>query len=140
MMEATAEALIGYGADKPLVTAVTVLTSMSQAELNDLNVGTDLLSQVLHLASMAKQMEMDGVVCSAHEVSDIKQTLGHAFLGVTPGIRLAQSSTDDQHRIITPQDAIKAGSDYLVIGRPITSAKNPSQVTQSILASLQTLD
>lgn len=136
MMMAAREALEGVSGQKPLLIAVTVLTSMSEDDLKLLGINIKPAEQVLHLASLAKQAGLDGVVCSAQEAEALKQTCGHDFILVTPGIRPAGSAVDDQHRIMTPAQAINAGSDYLVIGRPITKADNPAAATQAIITSL----
>ncbi len=138
MMIAAREALDAIPSnDRPLLTAVTVLTSTSQVELNDLGYSRSLTGQVDHLADMAQNAGLDGVVCSAQEASVIKNTLGETFLTVTPGIRPEGSDLGDQHRVMTPSEAISAGSDYLVMGRPITGADNPSAVITSILDRLK---
>ena len=138
MMIAAREALDAIPSnDRPLLTAVTVLTSTSQVELNDLGYSRSLTGQVDHLADMAQNAGLDGVVCSAQEASVIKNTLGETFLTVTPGIRPEGSDLGDQHRVMTPSEAISAGSDYLEMGRPITGADNPSAVITSILDRLK---
>lgn len=135
MMRAAKKALEHFP-HPPLLIAVTVLTSMSETDLASLGVSASLEYHVLHLAKMAQEAGLDGVVCSAYEVSAIKQQCGADFLAVTPGIRLPTDSSDDQSRIITPELAIKAGSDYLVVGRPITRADNPKQIVTDLLSSL----
>ena len=134
MMRAARDALDGYAA-RPLLVAVTVLTSMNAEGLASVGVSSTLDNQVAHLAMLAKDAALDGVVCSAHEVPLIKRHCGGDFLAVTPGIRMASGTQDDQSRIITPEAAIKAGSDYLVIGRPITRAQNPKQVIADLITS-----
>ncbi|MGN2617256.1 orotidine-5'-phosphate decarboxylase [Aliivibrio fischeri] len=136
MMSASREILEPYGSDRPLLIGVTVLTSM---ELQDLaGIGLDIApqEQVKRLAVLTKNSGLDGVVCSAQEASMLKADLGKEFQLVTPGIRPAGADVGDQKRIMTPVDAITAGSDYLVIGRPITQAENPSQVLNEINLSL----
>lgn len=135
MMQTAKMALNDYEV-RPLLIAVTVLTSMNEAGLAATGVPAPLNLHVLHLAKMAHEAGLDGVVCSAHEASLIKQHYGLPFLTVTPGIRLPSQSSDDQSRIITPELALKAGSDYLVVGRPITRAENPQQVVADLLGSL----
>ena len=88
--------------------------------------------EAANLAKLAKDSGLDGVVCSAHEVNQIKQQLGQDFLCITPGIRFQTSPSDDQHRIMTPSDAISVGADYLVVGRPITQAENPLKILEKI--------
>lgn len=119
---------------RPLITAVTILTSMDAETLQQLNVNIPIQEQVAHLAKLAQQSGIDGVVCSAQEAPYLRKQLGEDFLLITPGIRLTANSDDDQHRIVTPCQALKNGSDYLVIGRPITQAANPQQVVAQILA------
>ncbi len=121
---------------RPLITAVTVLTSMDEQTLKTLGIEVSLEEQVNRLATLAKNNGIDGVVCSALEAKRLKQKLGKDFILVTPGIRLANSSQDDQHRIMTPKKALQAGSDYLVIGRPITQSDNPQKTVESILSSI----
>ncbi len=112
---------------KPLLIAVTVLTSMSDAELAQTGVDKSVSEHVMHLARLTSESGLDGVVCSAQEVTTLKKEFGDDFCLVTPGIRPVGSEQDDQRRTMTPADAIKAGSDYLVIGRPITQAADPLQ-------------
>lgn len=124
MMQAAKDALQPFGKDRPLLIAVTVLTSMSSEDLQDLNLPeADVL--VPRLAKMAKESGLDGVVSSAREVSIIKAACGSDFVTVTPGIRPAGSSQDDQQRILTPRQSVEQGADYLVIGRPITKHEFP---------------
>ncbi len=111
--------------NKPLLTAVTVLTSMDADTLAQVGVQRPLQEQVLALASLAKQSHLDGVVCSAQEASLLREHLGADFCLVTPGIRPSSAAKDDQTRIVTPKEAIVLGSHYLVIGRPITKATDP---------------
>lgn len=131
MMEAAREVLDDIS-DRPRLIAVTVLTSMGQEELNDLGIPGEPKETVLRLARMAKECRLDGVVCSAQEAMMLRQELGKDFCLVTPGIRSANAAHDDQVRIATPMEAIRLGSDFLVIGRPITKAADPLQVIQQI--------
>lgn len=133
MMLAAKKALEPFEKEAPLLIAVTVLTSMSEQELFGIGIKTALSEQVCKLASLARKAELDGVVCSAQEAALVKNVTDSQFLTVTPGIRLQQSTTDDQTRIMTPQKAVAAGSDYLVIGRPITAAPNPGEMVLHIL-------
>ena len=126
MMAAAAEA--GRAANRDmLLAAVTILTSLTQAEIDEIGLRRPLPEQVLHLAALAKHSGMDGVVCSAREADAVHRQLGKEFFCVTPGIRGADRSGagDDQARVMTPLQAIRAGSDYLVVGRPITGAEEP---------------
>ena len=136
MMEAAKDALYPYGKDAPLLIAVTVLTSMESVDLQEIGIPVSPLEQATKLALLAKNCGLDGVVCSAKEVQSFRTRLGSDFKLVTPGIRPAGSNPDDQRRIMTPQRAQAAGSDYLVIGRPITQAEDPSSALQDILSTL----
>jgi orotidine-5'-phosphate decarboxylase len=137
MMEAAQHSLQQSGSEMLLI-AVTVLTSMEQSDLQQIGLQRDPAEQVLHLAQLAKNAGLQGVVCSAQEASTLKVQLGEEFKLVTPGIRLADSADDDQRRIVSPVDAIALGSDYLVIGRPITQSANPlatlNQINQSLIS------
>jgi orotidine-5'-phosphate decarboxylase len=135
MMAAAAEA-IANKSHNPLLIAVTVLTSMEQADLAGIGLDITPQQQVERLAKLAKQSGMDGVVSSAQEIELIKGLCGNDFLTVTPGIRPVGSAAGDQRRIMTPQQAVNAGGDYMVIGRPITQAPNPQQVCLDIISSL----
>lgn len=136
MMEAAKDALYPYGKDAPLLIAVTVLTSMEAVDLQEIGIHVSPLEQATKLALLAKNCGLDGVVCSAKEVQSFRTRLGSDFKLVTPGIRPAGSNPDDQRRIMTPQRAQAAGSDYLVIGRPIMQAEDPSSALQDILSTL----
>jgi orotidine-5'-phosphate decarboxylase len=136
MMNAAVAALEPYGKDKPLLIAVTVLTSFNELDLTSINVSKPLLEHASHLAQLAKKSGLDGVVCSAYEAKAIKQLCGQAFITVTPGIRLPGNSLDDQSRIMTPKQAIEAGSDFLVVGRPITRDSNPLRCVREILENI----
>ncbi len=136
MMVKAKEALAPYGDKAPLLIAVTVLTSMGEEDLLGLGIKKSPAEQVQHLAKLTKQAGLDGVVCSAHEAQLLKQQLGESFKLVTPGIRPAGASVDDQKRIMTPEQALAVGVDYLVIGRPITQAEDPHQMLQQINQSI----
>ena len=131
MMEAAAEQLANRSS-KPHLIAVTVLTSMSDDDLKEMGIQYSASEMALKLASMARESGLEGVVCSALEASAMRQSLGTEFLLVTPGIRPAGSNNDDQHRIMTPAEAIRAGSNYLVIGRPITQADDPVGILRTL--------
>ena len=135
MMSAAKQALGNSGSDMLLI-GVTVLTSMDTSDLEEVGIKRTLSDQVLHLASMTKDSGLDGVVCSAQEARTLKESLGEDFKLVTPGIRLANSAADDQRRIVTPADAMALGSDYLVIGRPITQSADPLATLLEINRSL----
>lgn len=136
MMVAAAEA-IANKSHRPLLIAVTVLTSMEQSDLAGTGLDISPRQQVERLAKLSKQSGMDGVVSSAQEIEMIKGLCGKHFLTVTPGIRPAGSAAGDQRRIMTPKQAVDAGGDYMVIGRPITQASNPQQACIDIINSLQ---
>lgn len=133
MMQCARNAIDAYGNSRPILIAVTVLTSFNQTELTSIGITTSVLDQVKKLAILTMESGLDGVVSSAHEVKTIKNVCGTQFVTVTPGIRLARDSRDDQSRVMTPEQAINEGSDYLVIGRPITQSKNPEKVITEIL-------
>ena len=135
MMHAAAEGVdIGSQSrsNKPLLIAVTVLTSMNQASLSEVGITESVENQVLKLAKLTQQAGLNGVVCSALEAQLLKQHLPNDFLLVTPGIRPASSSLDDQSRVLTPSQALQMGASYLVIGRPITQAAQPLAVLTQI--------
>lgn len=116
----------------PLLIAVTILTSMNQEALTELGIQCSVEEQVMRLAQLTSDAGLDGVVCSAHEVKMLRDNLGEEFKLVTPGIRPSDANIDDQKRVMTPAQAINAGSDYLVIGRPITQAADPGQALEDI--------
>jgi orotidine-5'-phosphate decarboxylase len=128
--EATAELL-----EPPLIIGVTMLTSLSEKNVNEIGI-QDISNQALSLASLAKKNSLDGVVCSVNEVRRIKELLGKDFITVTPGIRSSDSLKDDQSRVSTARNAIENGSDYLVIGRPITQSDNPMNSLDSIIQEI----
>lgn len=136
MMEAAKKALLPYGDKAPMLIAVTVLTSMSDDDLKLLGINVPAFEHVQRLAKLTQQAGLDGVVCSAQEATALKSLLGKDFKLVTPGIRPVGSDAGDQHRVMTPPKAIAAGSDYLVIGRPITKAADPLAALQAIHQSL----
>ena len=136
MMTAAKEALPPYGERAPHLIAVTVLTSMEQDELARVGVSGPLQDHVLRLAALTQEAGLDGVVCSAQEASLLKSRLGQDFKLITPGIRPAGAELGDQRRVLTPVEACAQGSDYLVIGRPITQASDPAATLKSINDSL----
>jgi orotidine-5'-phosphate decarboxylase len=136
MMVACRERLESFGADKPLLIAVTVLTSMSDADLAGIGITDSAEAQVSRLAALTRNCGLDGVVCSAQEAPRLKAEQGADFQLITPGIRPLSADKGDQQRIMTPTDALKAGSDYLVIGRPITQASDPLAALEAIHAEV----
>jgi orotidine 5'-phosphate decarboxylase len=136
MMEEAKRILEPYGKDAPLLIAVTVLTSMEDLDLLQIGINASPMEQVLRLAHLTQRAGLDGVVCSPQEVEILRNACGEEFKLVTPGIRPIGADFGDQRRVMTPTAAIRAGSDYLVIGRPITKADNPAEVLRSINASI----
>ena len=134
MMQAAVEA--ADGPDRPLMVAVTVLTSLADEDLAATGVAGDAAAQVLRLAQLAKRSGLDGVVCSAREAEALRAALGDDFKLVVPGIRPQWAAADDQKRIVTPAEAVAKGADYLVIGRPITAADDPADAARRIAAEL----
>jgi orotidine-5'-phosphate decarboxylase len=139
MMEAALEGVEKgqTGSNRPLVIAVTQLTSTSQQILNDeVGIGGTVEQAVLSYAGLAQKAGLNGVVASPHEVVQLKQQLGSSFITVTPGIRPAGSALGDQSRVMTPKEAFSQGTDYIVIGRPITAALDPRKALETILEEL----
>jgi orotidine-5'-phosphate decarboxylase len=137
MMRAAREALEGAGR-RPLLVAVTVLTSLSAAELPEIGLAGTPEDNVRRLAALAQASGLDGVVCSAQEASSLRGALGDRFALVTPGIRLTGDAAGDQSRILTPREAVAAGATYLVVGRPVTRAPDPNVALASIVADIST--
>jgi len=133
MMQAAKE---GVSHSSTKLIAVTILTSMGQEDLNQIGIETDVKDQVVNLARLANDAGLDGVVCSAKEVSILRENLGNDFLLVTPGIRPAGNETSDQKRVMTPREAVDTGSSYLVIGRPITQSESPIDTLEMILLNI----
>ncbi|MCP4791695.1 MAG: orotidine-5'-phosphate decarboxylase [Gammaproteobacteria bacterium] len=136
MMQTTLNMLRAKGGHQPILIAVTVLTSMDAQGLSETGIAQSPAERVLQLAELTKVSGFEGVVCSAQEAQLLKQKLGSEFILVTPGIRPAFATAGDQKRVMTPADAIRAGSDYLVIGRPITQADDPMMALAQIEAEL----
>ncbi|HDL8092330.1 TPA: orotidine-5'-phosphate decarboxylase [Yersinia enterocolitica] len=136
MMTAAKEALLPFGQQAPLLIAVTVLTSMDGEDLRDIGINITPAEHAERLAKLTWDCGLDGVVCSAHEAVRLKQVCGEDFKLVTPGIRPEGSDAGDQRRIMTPEQAVAAGVDYMVIGRPITQSPDPERTLTDILASL----
>jgi len=138
MLQAAKEGVSRAG-HSPLLIAVTILTSMDETELASVGLSGSPQDNVLRLARLAQQSGLDGVVCSSREATVLREQLGTGFSLITPGIRPAGSQADDQRRVMTPVDAIKNGSDYLVIGRPVTRADDPVSVLRTINSDLSAL-
>jgi len=136
MLKAAVEAA-AQSAAKPMVLAVTVLTSFSDADLQEIGVSGTVLTQVLRLGALARKAGCGGLVASAHEARELRRELGEGFAIVTPGVRPAGSAAGDQARVVTPREAIAAGATHLVVGRPILEAVNPAQAAADILAQIQ---
>jgi len=136
MMTACRERLETFGVDRPLLIAVTVLTSMNADDLAGIGITDSPEAQVSRLATLTKNCGLDGVVCSAQEAPKLKAEQGADFKLITPGIRPLTADKGDQQRIMTPTDALKAGSDYLVIGRPITKASDPLAALEAIYSEV----
>lgn len=122
---------------RPLVVAVTLLTSLAGEDLKELGIAGTPEDAVLRLARLAQSVGLDGVVASPREIAGLRRACGPQFLIVTPGIRPAGAAADDQARIATPEHAIRAGADYLVVGRPITEAADPAAAADAIIAEME---
>jgi orotidine-5'-phosphate decarboxylase len=131
MLVAAREAIVS-SAQRPKLIAVTMLTSMAQEDLAEIGINATPAEMVLRLATLARDSGLDGVVCSAQEAALLRKHCGDKFCLVTPGIRPAHASLDDQSRVMSPKAAMQAGSSYLVIGRPITQAADPLQALLDI--------
>lgn len=137
MMQAAQQAIAELDLPKkPLLIAVTILTSMEQEDLQEIGLSGTPGENVMRLARLAQDSGLDGVVCSAQEAEELREALGETFCLVTPGIRPQGSEVNDQKRIMTPKNAVDAGSSYLVVGRPITQSANPLQVLKEINQSI----
>jgi orotidine-5'-phosphate decarboxylase len=136
MLLAAAEAA-AQSESKPTVLAVTVLTSLAEPDLEEIGVTGGVQAQVLRLATLAIHAGCGGIVASAQEATQLRHSLGAAFTLVTPGIRPAGSAVADQARVVTPEAAIRAGADYLVVGRPITAAANPAEAARAIVQQIE---
>jgi len=132
---AKAAAEAGKG-PKPLLLGVTVLTSLKGTDLEEVGMSSDVASQVVRLAGLAKAAGMDGVVCSPQEIEVLRREFGRDMVIVTPGIRPVWAAAQDQKRIMTPAEAVAKGADYLVIGRPITGAPSPNEAFLRIVDEL----
>lgn len=137
MVAAAREAAEASGPKRPKLLAVTVLTSLDDAALSATGVQDGAGAQVLRLAKLALNAGADGLVCSAHEIARLRDAFGAKPLLVVPGIRPAGAALNDQARVMTPQDAVQAGADYIVVGRPITAAPNPGSAAAEIAAAIR---
>ena len=136
MMRKAAEAAKGK-AEKPKILGVTVLTSMDQKAINEVGIEKSIEEEVLNLATMARDAGLDGVVASPQETSAIRKKLGKDFIIVTPGVRPEWAARGDQRRVATPSSAIKAGADYIVVGRPIIESGDPAEAAKKILEEME---
>lgn len=137
MLEAAAAAAGEAGRDRPRILAVTVLTSLDRAALQrELQVAVSVEGQVAHLAALAREAGCDGAVASPREARRLRMAMGSGWLIVTPGIRPAGADAGDQARVATPEAAVRAGADYVVVGRPITGAPDPAAAAAAIVAEL----
>ena len=136
MMKAAREAA-GSRKSRPALLAVTVLTSFDETALREIGMEGSLESRVVALGRLAQKAGLDGVVCSALEAPAVRRELGPEFKILVPGVRPATAATNDQSRIATPGDAVRAGADYLVVGRPITAAKNPREAALQIAEEIE---
>lgn len=133
---AVAEVCGKEGLRRPAVLGVTVLTSLDGSDLEALGIRDGVPAQVVRLAGMAQEAGLAGVVCSAQEVPEIRRACGDSFMLVTPGIRPAGQQAGDQKRVMTPGDAVRAGIDFIVVGRPITAADDPVAAVRSVVAEM----
>ncbi len=138
--EAVAEKAKSLGIERPRLLGVTVLTSLAQADLQTLGIGRVVEEQVLFLAGQAKDAGLDGVVASPKEAEVIRRNLGPGLLLVTPGIRAVAAEIDDQRRIATARDALQAGADYIVVGRPILRAPDPVAAVEQLVAEMESFN
>jgi len=137
-VEAAAERATAIGIPRPRLLGVTVLTSLAQRDLQALGITRAVEEQVVAVAGLAKAAGLDGVVASPHEARALRERFGADFLLVTPGIRSRGAAPDDQRRTATARDAIRAGADYLVVGRPILSAADPVAAVEALVAEMET--
>jgi orotidine-5'-phosphate decarboxylase len=136
--QAAEDEAIRRGFTRPRLLAVTVLTSLDAADLAAVGQPDDVAGQVVRLARMAQAAGVDGIVCSPHEVSAVRAACGEDFALMVPGVRPAWATSGDQKRVTSPAEALAAGADYLVIGRPLTMAADPAAAARLVLAELQT--
>lgn len=125
------------GLRRPIMLAVTVLTSLNKSDLQRVGVDGEVADQVIRLALLTRQAGMDGVVASPQEVAPIRAACGRRFIIVSPGVRPQRAKRNDQRRVMTPEEAIHAGADYIVVGRPIMEAKDPMSAAQEIITEME---
>ena len=134
--EATHKEAEKLGIEKPILIAVTILTSTDESGLKEVGISGPIGDEVRRLAQLAKKAGLDGVVASPQEINLVKESCGSDFVVVTPGVRPSFASQDDQKRVMTPYEAVKAGADYLVVGRPITNSKAPVKAADLIAGEM----
>lgn len=137
MLRAASNAAAEAGGERPLVLAVTVLTSLDNDDLRAIGVEAGTTEQVVRLARLSQENGIDGVVCSAHEIEALRESCGPEFKLLVPGIRPTWATGGDQKRVMTPAEAVARGADYLVIGRPITGADDPVEAAKRIAGELE---
>jgi len=138
MMETVARELQDkFGDRKPMVVAVTVLTSLNDAGLQEVGIARPMAPQVVAMAKLAEDCGVAGVVCSPQEIELVRSSVGPNFKIVTPGIRMPGQSANDQQRLATPREALTAGADYIVVGRAVTAAPDPRQALDALIQSVQ---
>ena len=125
------------GIEKPIIVGVTVLTSLSDKDLQDIGCNLNTQELAIKRAKLAKEAGIDGIVCSAQEVDEIVEACGKNFVTVCPGVRPAGTDKGDQKRVVTPADAINNGAHYLVVGRPITKSENPNEAAKNIIDEIE---
>jgi orotidine-5'-phosphate decarboxylase len=138
-VEASRETAKSLGIPRPLILAVTILTSMDESVMKEVGIQGPILEEVGRLALLSMKSGVDGVVASPQEIGIIRERCGGKFLIVTPGIRLPSGKKDDQKRTLSPKEAISNGADYLVIGRPIKEAKDPLEAVQKIIEDISSI-
>ncbi len=136
MMRAAREAVDGAGGERPKLIAVTILTSLDEADLVEIGLAGPVEVRAIALARLARDCGLDGVVCSPREIGPLRRALGPHFLLVVPGVRPAGMAPGDQKRVTTPAEALGQGADYLVVGRPISAAADPAEAARAIAAEL----
>ena len=136
MLRAAVESAAAFGSARPRLLAVTTLTSLSEEDLRDIGISRGLLEHTLRLGEMAVAAGVDGLICSPHEAREFRRLLGNKPILVTPGIRAAGADVGDQKRVATPEMAIRAGADFLVVGRPILAADSPDSAAREILRQM----